>query len=53
MKAGTTDKILISKGADYRCKDCQWWKEYGLWCTKLYTHAGDLAKKCIHFRLKK
>lgn len=38
---------------DYRCKDCEFWKEYGYWCTKLYTHAGDLAKKCKHFKLKK
>lgn len=38
---------------DYRCKDCQWWKEYGMICTKLYVHAGDLAKKCKHFKLKK
>lgn len=38
---------------DYRCKDCQWWKEYGMICTKLYVHVGDLAKKCKHFKLKK
>ena len=37
---------------DYRCKDCEWWKEHGMICTKLYVHAGDLAKKCKHFKLK-
>lgn len=37
---------------DYRCKDCEWWKECGMICTKLYVHAGDLAKKCKHFKLK-
>ena len=26
---------------DYRCKDCEWWKEYGMICTKLYVHAGE------------
>lgn len=38
---------------DYRCKDCYWWKEYGMWCTKRYVHSGDLAKKCKHFKLNR
>lgn len=38
---------------DYRCKDCAWWKEYGMICTKFCVRAGDLAKKCKHFKLKK
>ena len=38
---------------DYRCKDCQWWKEYGWTCTKTYTYRTEAAKKCKHFKLKK
>lgn len=38
---------------DYRCKDCEYWKEFLMWCTYHYLHAGDLAKKCKHFKLKK
>lgn len=38
---------------DYRCKDCEFWKEYGFVCTYTYKHAGDLAKKCKHFKLRK
>ena len=38
---------------NYRCGDCRWWKESGMVCTKLYVHAGDLAKKCKYFELKK
>lgn len=38
--------------SDYRCKDCAWWKEYGMVCTYTFTHAGDLAKVCKHFKKK-
>jgi len=38
---------------DYRCRDCAFWKEYGMVCTRRYIHAGDLAKKCGYFKLKK
>lgn len=37
---------------DYRCNDCEWWKEWGMVCTRTYTHAEDLAKKCKHFKKK-
>ena len=44
-------QVRIKK--DYRCKDCEWWKEWGFICTYTDKHAGDLAKKCKHFKLRK
>lgn len=43
---------------DYRCKDCEWWKEYGAVCTYaidkfVVTYRPADSKKCKHFKLKK
>lgn len=40
---------------DYRCKDCEFWKEYGSVCTKTYGYIQnpDQCKKCKSFKLKK
>lgn len=38
---------------DYRCKDCEFWKEWNLICTKTYKLHIALDKKCKHFKLKK
>lgn len=37
----------------YRCKDCDWWKEYGSVCTMFYLRTQALSKKCKHFKLNK
>ena len=36
-----------------KCKNCEFWKEYGSVCTKTYKLVDESVRKCKHFKLKK